>query len=279
MTVRDEAAATLDAVSARPRKASAPPGPTSAQTAAGELPLAEAVCLAIVAEGPTHGWRVGTLLATDGEVGRIWSLSRPLTYRALEQLTEKRLVRRTAPGVSSGRERQLLHATPRGRRVAASWLDAPIEHLREVRTELLLKLTLRQRAALDVGPLLEAQQQRFAERIATLTGGGAPTDLVALWRRESARAVRRFLDAALNPPAEQPSADSLAVRISAPNQIRATVTAITHGDVMSTVKATLGDGQSITAAITKESVDDLDLAHGDEVIVVVKSTEVMIAKP
>ena len=50
------------------------------------------------------------------------------------------------------------------------------------------------------------------------------------------------------------------MRISARNQLQATVSVVTHGEVMSTVKATLGDGQTITAAITKESVADLELA-------------------
>ena len=47
---------------------------------------------------------------------------------------------------------------------------------------------------------------------------------------------------------------------------------------MSTVKAVLGDGQPLTAAITKEAARDLDLAPGDQVLVVIKSTEVMVAK-
>ena len=47
---------------------------------------------------------------------------------------------------------------------------------------------------------------------------------------------------------------------------------------MSTVKVVLGDGQRLTAAITKDAADDLDLAPGDEVVVMVKSTEVMVAK-
>ena len=51
-----------------------------------------------------------------------------------------------------------------------------------------------------------------------------------------------------------------------------------HGEVMSTVKAILGDGQRLTAAITKEAAADLDLAPGDAVIVIVKATEVIIAK-
>ena len=47
---------------------------------------------------------------------------------------------------------------------------------------------------------------------------------------------------------------------------------------MSTVKAVLGDGQPLTAAITKDAAEDLDLAPGDTVVMIVKSTEVMVAK-
>ena len=48
-----------------------------------EPSLAEAVCLTLVAREPTHGWSIVKALAPDGEIGRVWSLSRPLTYRAL----------------------------------------------------------------------------------------------------------------------------------------------------------------------------------------------------
>jgi TOBE domain len=41
---------------------------------------------------------------------------------------------------------------------------------------------------------------------------------------------------------------------------------------------TLGDGQEVTAAITREAVQDLALAAGDRVTVLVKATEVMLAK-
>src|SRR5215210_5511889 len=51
------------------------------------------------------------------------------------------------------------------------------------------------------------------------------------------------------------------------------------GEVMSTVVVSLPDGQVITSAITKASVEDLELSPGDDVLVIIKSTEVMIAKP
>jgi molybdate transport system regulatory protein len=53
---------------------------------------------------------------------------------------------------------------------------------------------------------------------------------------------------------------------------------VTEGNVMATVKVVLGDGQEVTAAITREAVQDLALAVGDQVTVLVKATEVMLAK-
>ncbi|MFF4507760.1 molybdopterin-binding protein [Streptomyces sp. NPDC001401] len=65
--------------------------------------------------------------------------------------------------------------------------------------------------------------------------------------------------------------------LSIRNQIPGTVTAVTPGEVMATVKVRLTGGQDITAAITLESVEDLGLASGTAVRALVKSTEVSLA--
>jgi len=245
-----------------------------------ELGLADHVCLALVREGVEHGWAVGTVLAPDGELGRIWTLSRPLTYRAIDNLVGRRLLTRKGTAQGRGRDRSLLKVTARGTTALAAWLDRPVEHLREVRTELLLKMALRERAGLAVEPLLIAQQEAFAPTITSLTTTGADEDLVGRWRRESARAVRRFLDDSLHPERRPPvGSPPQKMRLSARNQLAAVVARVTHGDVMSTVNVELPDGQRLTAAITKDAAEDLDLAPGDGVLVIVKSTEVMLAKP
>lgn len=66
---------------------------------------------------------------------------------------------------------------------------------------------------------------------------------------------------------------SLSIR----NQIPGTVTSITSGEVMATVKIRLDGGQDLTAAITLESVKDLGLTEGSAVRALVKSTEVALA--
>ena len=257
-----------------------PVGPATPVPVTTELSLAEWVCLTLITQKVTHGWAIGTMLATDGELGRIWSLSRPLAYRAIDGLVEKDLATRKGQEAGRGRDRVILAPTAAGRRLSRAWLDRPVEHLRDVRTELLVKLVLRERAGLDNDALLVAQQAKFEPAIDALTSSSPNDDLVDLWRRESARAVRRFLDQALRPPDRRTDSGAARpdLRLSARNQLHGTVTAVQHGEVMSTIRAVLGDGQQLTAAITKDSAADLDLAPGDAVVFIVKSTEVIVAK-
>jgi PadR family transcriptional regulator AphA len=242
------------------------------------LSLAEQVCLALIAEGVSHGWAIGTLLAPGGELGRVWSLSRPLSYRAVEALVEKGMVTRRAQKTGPGRDRVLLTTTAKGRRATRRWLDTPVEHIRDIRTELLIKLALRQRAGLETGTLLAAQQKAIEPTIDALITATESDGFVDLWRRENARAVRRFLEAAIH-PVQLPGPPRLEMRLSARNQLHGTVTSVTHGAVMSTIKATLAESQMLTAAITKDAAQDLDLASGDPAVMIVKSTEVIVAKP
>ena len=152
------------------------------------LPLADAVCLALVAEGPTHGWTLVKLLAPGGEIGRIWSLSRPLTYRSVDKLVAARLVDR-----EPGDRRAMLTATATGRRTSEEWLTTPVEHLRELRTQFLVKLVLLDRVGRDRQALVAAQRAALSDTIASLTAE-APADPVELWRHESARAAARYLE-------------------------------------------------------------------------------------
>lgn len=67
------------------------------------------------------------------------------------------------------------------------------------------------------------------------------------------------------------------MELSARNQLRCTVKSIKAGTIMAEVELDLG-GQTITAAITRSSVERLKLKTGDAVAAIVKATEVMIGK-
>ncbi|MFJ2747046.1 molybdopterin-binding protein [Streptomyces sp. NPDC087297] len=66
---------------------------------------------------------------------------------------------------------------------------------------------------------------------------------------------------------------SLSIR----NQLAGTVTTVTVGEAMATVKVRLAGGQEITAAVTAEAVKELGIIPGSAVKALVKATEVALA--
>ena len=68
------------------------------------------------------------------------------------------------------------------------------------------------------------------------------------------------------------------MQLSARNQLRGTVASVKLGEVMAEVVVDLGNGQQITSAITRGSAESLGLREGQEVIAIIKSTEVIIGK-
>lgn len=68
------------------------------------------------------------------------------------------------------------------------------------------------------------------------------------------------------------------MKISARNQIKGVVRAVTPGAVNGTVKVDIGGGQIITASITEEAIAELALAPGDEVVAIIKASDVLIGK-
>jgi len=65
--------------------------------------------------------------------------------------------------------------------------------------------------------------------------------------------------------------------LSARNQLPGTIQDIQIGDIMAHVTVKVGDNV-VESIITRNSAEELGLKKGDDVTVVVKSTEVMIQK-
>lgn len=166
--------------------------------AATELSLNQWVVLAILAERATHGFAIAALVVPQGELGQVWTISRPLVYRALDDLLRLGLVKplRTEPGAHNVR-RTIMTATPAGRAAIKRWLAEPAEHVRDMRSVLLAKLAFLSRAGRSPHTLLEAQQQRVAEQVERLAARADSADAfggtLQRWRLQQALSVQRFL--------------------------------------------------------------------------------------
>src|SRR3954447_1788991 len=65
--------------------------------------------------------------------------------------------------------------------------------------------------------------------------------------------------------------------LSTRNQLRGTVATVSLGSIMAEVEIDV-DGQDFVAAVTRHSIERLGLAEDDAVTVLIKATEVMLAK-
>ena len=168
------------------------------------LLLGEWACLGLIARSPTHGFAVATRLEPSGDFGRVWSMSRALTYRCIDQLRERSMIETLGeePGTAGG-QRTILAATADGSTALDGWLTTPVRHLRDYRSELLLKLLVSAEIGSDPTVLLVAQKTRTEELLAALEARPPATreepdrDPVVAWRRESAVAALRFVEGVL----------------------------------------------------------------------------------
>ena len=174
-----------------------------------EPSLLEWAALGLLCERPAHGWAVARELGPSGSIGRVYSCSRALAYRALSQLRTEGLAeaRRTSPS-DVGPDRRMLGATRRGRAAFARWRSAPVPHVRDLRSELMLKLLFHDRAGLDPGPLLEAQERTLARVDRALAEELAAASrfarTLALWRLSACRGALAFVEGLLDSRTQEP---------------------------------------------------------------------------
>jgi PadR family transcriptional regulator AphA len=174
-------------------------GPHRSGAGSRGLSLAEWLLLCLVREQPAHGHALAELLDRSGSLGQIWSVARGVVYRDLQRLEFLGLIRTAGEQQPSlGPARWVLETTPEGQTAARAWLRAPVEHARDVRSELLVKLALLDRAGSDSQALVEAQIARLVplatalgEQLRAATGFERT---LLLWRHKSLTATMRFLE-------------------------------------------------------------------------------------
>lgn len=164
-----------------------------------ELAPSEWSVLGLLCVAPTHGWTLTRELSRRGELGLIWTTGRPVVYRSLEFLEQRKLIRRLDIEPSpQGPPRVVFGPTPAGRRALRRWLAEPVTHLRDMRPLFLLKVVLAERTGQAPAPILAAQADAFTETVASLETELAESSgterLLIRFRLESTRAALHFID-------------------------------------------------------------------------------------
>ncbi len=66
------------------------------------------------------------------------------------------------------------------------------------------------------------------------------------------------------------------MKLSARNQLKGKITEVQEGAINAIIKINVGNGNILTADITMQSVKELNLTVGKEVVAVIKATNVMV---
>ena len=167
-----------------------------------DLLAGEWAVLALLCETPRHGYAIAALMAPDGEIGRVWSLRRPMTYRTISALEKMELIAVDAvePGTTAP-NRRILRATGEAQERVEAWLREPVDHVRDMRSLLLLKVHLLQRRQASTEALLRAQRAVLEKQARSLAAQRREGDdlgrMLAEWRWSMTDAALRFVDAML----------------------------------------------------------------------------------
>ena len=177
---------------------SAQPSQAPAATSLPEMSLPEWLVLAILARQPAHGFAVAQLTAADGDLGRVWQIPKAVVYRAIGRLLDAELIAPEGTERGQGPQRTVYTATAAGGEAADRWLRTPVVHVRDIRSHLLLKLALLDRAGVDPGDLLDAQRAVLEPIAAAIEARQAASDgfdaTLLAWRRATAVAALDFID-------------------------------------------------------------------------------------
>jgi len=68
------------------------------------------------------------------------------------------------------------------------------------------------------------------------------------------------------------------MKLSARNQLKGRIAEVRKGATTAHVRIDIGNGSVVMSSITNEAVDDLALKVGDEVIAVIKASDVMVGR-
>ena len=157
----------------------------------------EYAVLGLLRHHPMHGYEMARYFDRD-DLSEVCPIEQIMLYTYLRNIEERELVAWTEVRVGLRPPRKLYELSETGRALVESWLDEPVQRLREVRFEFLLKLYFLHAAAHERERTLlarqiaicEAYRARLAEKEAASLGFAR---LVAASKRSGADSTLGWL--------------------------------------------------------------------------------------
>lgn len=162
------------------------------------LALGEYAILGLLRGRPMHGYEIARCFAADLDLGLVLPLDMSTVYALLKDLHEQGLIEGHRETVGLRPPRTVYRLTPEADACLLRWLEEPVGRLREVRSDLLVKLYFC-RAIGDryTARLLDAQivaSRAYLDRLSRLAAEAAPGSFERLVRESKLGPARATLD-------------------------------------------------------------------------------------
>src|SRR5581483_1579450 len=162
------------------------------------LSAGEYAILGVLRERPMHGYEVSRRFAADLDLGLVLPLDMSTVYALLKDLQEQGLIEGRRETVGLRPPRTVFTVLPDAERLFLTWLEEPVGRLREVRSDLMVKLYFcRQIGVACILRLLNAQiaaSAAYEERLCRLSAEAAPGSFERLVLESKVVAARAAAD-------------------------------------------------------------------------------------
>ena len=168
--------------------------------APGSTPISPAqyAILGLLHDQPAHGYELQHWFAVGGDLGTVLPLEQASLYAALKELAARALIAGTEVREGLRPPRTVYALTPAGQSALEQWLTQPVERLRQVRLDFLVKLyLLRRRGPAQSRALVDAQIAACHDYLANLEARAAefePDDFAYLVIESRTSAARSTLN-------------------------------------------------------------------------------------
>lgn len=165
------------------------------------LTLGEYAILGVLRERPMHGYEIARRFAADLDLGLVVPIDMSNVYALLKDLQEQGLIEGQREFVGLRPPRTVFHLVDEADRQFLQWLEEPVGRMREVRSDLLVKLYFcRMIGSAFTKRLLDAQipaSHDYLDRLTRLASSAAPESferLVCNSKIGAARATIAWLE-------------------------------------------------------------------------------------
>ncbi len=250
-----------------------------------ERQVFEETLLGLLHEGPCHGYDLAAHFGEGGDLTAVGRLAKSQLYALLKSLEAQALARATLREGGGGPARRVFEVTDRGRERFSAWVRRPVDSVRGLRVELLLKLYFLQRLGLPgQADLMDAQADVLRRRLAEVRLGGETAQGIGSW----VRALQEdLLEAALRwlaewrekvppmSPTRRPAAALPTPPAPQVNRLNGHILGTEAGGGFARIEVE-AEGGLLALVLPREDASRLELAAGAQVTVVVPPGGVLL---